>query len=314
MVFSRPHGLPLAYSPGGFIASNNLRLFTALWGNEAIQNFKDGALKSLLWQKSVLAGSTWSFWTKEEHAEELERLIFNSFDVKFEPHILPDIKDTLGRTAPPQYLLHNPILQEMVSCLQSNSKFLMLPPDTIFGNGTIANILKLGKDPGTCVAVPHMRTFPHLMHNITDEPISNERLCKLAMDSMHPSWIDAEKGVSKSNSFWSGVMWEKVSDGLYSVTHRVPTPYLASFIGLDHAFWQEQATFGSYDHRWPSELVRQGRLRTPGSSDLCMIAEITGPGDNIPPASPPGQDPNGFWRDHVHADHNKQFQFAMRHS
>ncbi len=302
----------LVYLPGGFIASSKLRLFTGLWGEEAIQNFKEGALKSLLWQKDVLAGSTWSMWTLDQDVEALERLIFNSFDVTFEPHIIPNILDQRGKLAPPQYILHNPILQEMVSCLQQNAKFLMLPPDTIFGNGTLLNILKLGEQPGSCVAVPHVRTYPHLMHNITDEPIDNVRLCRLAMDSLHPSWIQAEKGHKDTNSFWSGVQWERLNDGLISVKHQIPTVYLASFTGQDHVFWQEQATFGSYDHSWPSELVRAGRQIVPGSSDLAMIAEITGPGDNIPPRMPDGQNPDTFWRSQVHTDHNRQFRFMMR--
>ncbi len=297
----------------------NLRLFSALWGDEAIETFKQGALKSYLWPKNKAAidGNVWDVWTTPDHVDEIERLLFNSFDIKFEPHMIPDIKDQLGRIAPAPYVLHAPILEEMVLCLNNAQKLLMLPPDTIFGDGTISNILRIGEAPGTCVAVPHMRVYPHMLHHITDEPVDNLTLCKAAFETMHPSWISAEKGHPETNSFWSGVSWEQVTPGLYSVTHRLPTVYLASFNGQDHAAWQNYSTFGAWDHRLPGEtMVRQERLRMPGSSDLAMIAEITGPGDNIPPKTPPEvlaqQGPDGYWTDTLHAGHNRQFQFTMR--
>lgn len=297
----------------------NLRLFSALWGNEAIETFKSGPLKSLLWpqNKAALEGNTWSIWTLPEHAEELERLIYNSIDVKIEISTLPDIRDQSGRMAPPPYLLHQPILNEMVACLNNSMKLLMLPPDTIFGEGSISNILKLGAGPETCVAVPHVRVLPHIVHHVTDEPVSNASLCKSTFECLHKSWMDAEKGSPISNSFWSGVHWERLNDKLISVTHRIPTYYLCSFNGQDHATWQNYATFGAWDHLLPGEgMIRQERQRFAGSSDAVMICEITGPGDNIPPAAPPqaiqqhGED--GFWVNRLHTAHNRQTQFIMR--
>lgn len=301
----------------------NLRLFTALWGNEAIETFKQGSLKSLLWpkNKAVLEGATWSVWTYEEHVDELERLIFNSIDVKFEANLLQKMETPDGKPMPAiaaaPYILHQPILQEMVTCLNSTSKLMMLPPDSIFGEGTLANMLKLGAEPGSCVSVPHMRVYPHILHKILDKPLSNLELATAAVEAMHPSWVNAEKGNEKTNSFWSGVVWERLNDKLISITHRIPTVYLASFTGQDHAFWQTQSSFGGWDHRWPGEcLIRQGRQRLAGSSDACMIAEITGPGDNIPPQTPPevlmqlGQD--AYWTDTLHANHNRQTQYILR--
>lgn len=297
----------------------NLRLFTALWGDEKIEEFEKGPLKSLLWpkNKAVIDGSTWDVWTYEPHVEHLERLLFNSFDIKFEAHILPTIYLDNGRMAPPPYLLHQPIQAQMVTCLNTVSKLLMIPPDTVFGEGTLANIMKLGELPGTCVAVPHMRVYQHALHHIGAEPISNSKLCNIAFETMHPSWISSEKDVEGTCSFWSGVRWEKLEEKLWSITHRIPTIYLASFTGHDHAFWQSQAAFGGWDHRWPGEcLIRQGRQRMPGSSDACMIVEITGPGDNIPPKTPPEAlqqfPPDAYWVDTLHAEHNRQIQFIMR--
>lgn len=300
----------------------NLRLFTALWNDERIETFKKGPLKSLLWPKNkqVLEGATWDVWTKKEHVDELERLFFNAVDCKVETHLLPDLKDGNGRDAPAPYMLHQPILTQMVTCLNTQSKMLMLPPDTIFGEGTLPNIMKLGQDPSICVAVPHVRVAPHILHAFTeDRPYSNQELARASFgEALHQSWVEAERGHPKYNSFWSGVCWDKCGDGLVSVTHRVPTVYLASFTGQDHAFWQMQQSFGSWDHRWPGEcLIRQSRQRLPGSSDLCMIAEITGIGDNIPPATPPevvaqGNPPDYFWTDTLHGEHNRQTQFIVR--
>lgn len=299
---------------------SNLRLFTGVWGEDAIGQFERGTLKTLLWPKNkqVLEGSVWDVWTFEEHVEELERLLFNALDIKFEPHIIPKLKMTDGQMASAPYLLRQPMLEQMVLCLNSNSKLLMLPPDTLFGDGTLSNLMRLGKDPGTCVVVPHVRTLPHILHSIGEAPVANAALCRLAFESLHESWPSSEKGAIPNNSFWSGVSWEKLDDKLISVTHRIPTVYLASFTGQDHAFWQGQSAFGSWDHRWPGEcLIRQERQRCPGSSDVCMIAELTKPGDNVVPSTPPevlnsNHPPDYYWTDTLHAGHNRQTQFIFR--
>lgn len=299
---------------------SNLRLFTGIWGEDAIGQFERGTLKTLLWPKNkqVLEGSVWDVWTFEEHVEELERLLFNALDIKFEPHIIQKISTPDGKLAAPPFLLRNPMLEQMALCLNSNSKLMMLPPDTLFGDGTLSNLMKLGKDPGTCVVVPHIRTLPHVLHGISSEPLTNPKLCELAFKSLHESWTPAEKGIQPNNSFWSGVSWERLDEKLISVTHRIPTVYLASFTGQDHAFWQAQGSFGAWDHHWPgANLVRQERQRMPGSSDVCMIAEITGPSSNIVMSTPPeisnaGHPADHYWTDTLHSSHNRQSQFIFR--
>lgn len=300
----------------------NLRIWTALWGEEAIESFKQGGLKSLLWpkNKAALAGATWDMWTFEPYVEELERLIFNNFDVKFEPHIIPDGVNYLSQKNPGliPYLLHHPFKVEMETCLNTVSKLLMIPPDTVFGEGTIANILKLGQDPTTVVTIPHLRVYEHIRNYLTEKPLENASLCRLAFETLHPSWIKAEKNNAETSSFWSGCVWEKLSDKLYLVSHRIPTPYLIGFTGQDHAAWQHYNAFTAIDHMLPSDtMVKNGRLRTPGSSDACMIAEITGPGNNIPPQTPPeviqqGNPADYYWRDTLHANHNRQFNMIFR--
>jgi hypothetical protein len=294
-------------------------MFTAVWGEAHIEQFKRGTLKTLSWEKnkSALAGQTWDIWSFEEHLDELERLIFNSFDVSVNLHQLPPLKGADGKPAPAQYLLHQPILKEMEDCLNTSSKLLMLPPDTLFGEGTIPNLLKLGEAPGTCVAVPHLRVLPHIAHSIGDAPIANNKLCSLAFEALHKSWVDAERGAESTNSFWSGVFWTRFDEKTVVVTHRIPTVYLAGFNGQDHAFWQMQNSFGSWDHRWPGEcLIRQERQRVPGSSDIAMICEITDPGLNVPPRVDPAiiaqQGVDGFWTDTLHAGHNRQFQMVFK--
>lgn len=300
----------------------NLRLMTNLWGEEAITNFKQGALKSLLWpkNKAALQGATWDMWTFEPYVEELERLIFNNFDVKFEPHIITDNVGYLNQRAPGliPYLLHTPFRLEMEACLNTTSKLLLLPPDTVFSDGAIANILKIGADPTTVVCVPHVRVYEHIRNYLNETPLAAPSLCKLAWETLHPSWITAEKGHPETSSFWSGCVWEKLEDNLYSVSHRIPTPYLISFTGQDHAAWQHYNAFSAIDHMLPSDTwVKNGRIRMPGSSDAAMICEITGPGNNIPPKTPPeviqqGNPADYYWRDTLHAAHNRQFQTIFR--
>jgi hypothetical protein len=95
-------------------------------------------------------------------------------------------------------------------------------------------------------------------------------------------------GHSRQTSFIGGVAWKKLDPGLYSVTHRLPTPYFISWHENDWSYWWGQVGFGNLDHRFPGEqLFRQQRWRYAGSSDACFIVEVTDKDKNVPPDTPP---------------------------
>lgn len=309
-----------------------LRVFTCVWGSKHVDWFLNGTIKSLSWPKNkeALDGSTWTIVTFEESKTRIEELVSAAF-----PNVLVKVKTvpeqvqlSMGVVSSKQLdasvliLMH--LQAEIKECVDSGSRMLLAPPDTIFGEGTIPNLLKLGAQDGTCVAVAHPRVLPDILDFIGDEPVSNSQLVSLAFGSyLHQSWAAAESGAPMQNSLVGGVSWERLTKvnehkDLFAVHHRLPTVYLSNWLPEDYAFFLNQPSLGSYDHVWPGErLIRQERQRTVGSSDACFIVEMTEFDKNIPPWNEQmqaviDQTPDAFYRDNLHNCINRLFVTVFR--
>lgn len=308
--------------------ARNLRVFTAVWGIKHVDTFLRGTVRSLRWKsnRDALDGSTWNIVTKPEHTARLQNEVSELFpNIKVDVKEVPEwITNAGGASIKTESLDHsNIILMHLVgeirASLDSHSRTLLAPPDTIFGERSVANMLKIGAQEGVCVAVPHPRVHPEIIDDAyfkTGSPCSNEVLVKLAFEKyLHQSWRAAEIGCANQNSLVGGVAWQRLeaagSEVLYAVQHRLPTVYLANWIPEDYAFFINQPSFGSYDHTWPGErLIRQERQRLVGSSDAAFICEVTDFDKNIPPWTPDhlkvlNVHPDAFYRDGLHNCHNR---------
>lgn len=315
--------------------AKNLRVFTCVWGNKHIDTFLRGTVNSLRWKsnKDALDGSTWNICTKTDSAAKLEHEISSRFpNIKVEITAIPQkLTFPNGSEVDTEKLDHSNLIliqltKEIKKALETNSRTLMAPPDTVFGERSVANILKIGAQDQTCVAVMHPRVHPELLDDPyfrTENSCSNEQLVKLVFDKyLHQSWKAAEIGCANQNSLIGGVAWQKLEaaggETLYAVQHRLPTVYLANWIPEDLAFFINQPSFGSYDHTWPGErLIRQERQRLVGSSDAAFICEITEFDKNIPPWAPEHLKvlqavPDAFYRDNWHNVVNRLSVCMMR--
>lgn len=271
-------------------------LYSALYGDHYINLFKRACFKSLNWPKNqaALKGSTWNIYTKKEHFPQFEEIFKDSvFNLQFFEigesirvagcGMIPFAQCDSG------VVLLDGLRQQIYYSMKEKSKMLLAPPDTVFGDGTIPNLLKLGEGPGTCVSVAHPRVLPGILDEIeyasaTSGAISNAKLVTMAFEHAHDAWKLADINHPENNSFIGGIAWKKLDENLWSVQHRLPTVYLASFNELDWDFFWSQVSWGGWDHRWPAEnLMRQERQRYAGSSDACFIAEITDWDKNVPP-------------------------------
>jgi hypothetical protein len=276
-------------------------------------------------QASVPRGTKWNIYTKREHFEELDQLFKDShFTLQlFEMGEAMRVAGC-GMVKTSQcdggVVLLNGLRDQIAYSIQNKSKMLFCPPDTVFGDGTIPGLLGVGSDPGTCVSVAHPRVLPAVIEEIetfgaTRGALTNPQLVTLAMRYAHDSFKLAEIGCERNNSFIGGIAWKELSRGLYSIQHRLPTVYLASFNETDWDFWWGQVSFGAWDHRWPAEnLIRQERQRYVGSSDACFIVEITDRDKNVPPVAVDNtaQPPDSYWNNHYHNSINRQVNVIWR--
>lgn len=274
-----------------------IRLFTLAWGAPYCDWFENALTKSLLWPKNLAAlrehAIEWNLYTKEADREHL-RAIAERVGIPLQFHPF-DVKDSSGETLQPALLDH------LRNCAQTGAAMLMAPPDTVFGDGSIAAICEIGKQPGVCVAVPHVRVNAGVLPQLGTSEWSNAKLVDFCFNALHPTWRDAEATLPNTNSFLGGVSWRRLRQGLYAVTHRLPTCYLANVNASDVEWFARQFETGTFDHTWPSKLVKEQRHRTIASSDAAFICELTRENENIPVLQPNDpNEPDKFWRDLEH--------------
>lgn len=308
---------------------NNFYLFTMMYGKEYIETFKKACFRSINYPKNLASvrDKTWAIYTKKEHFAELIEL-FKNAPFKLELHAIEESMRVAGcgfiktSQCDSGVILLNGLRTQILFCIKNNYKMLLAPPDTIFGDGTIPNILALGKDPGVCVGVAHARVHPTVLDHLeyigaTTGAPTNADLVSMLKEHAHASWEFAEIGHKNNNSFVGGIAWSRLSDSLISVQHRLPTPYLMSFDASDWSFWWGTVSFGALDHTWPGDrLYKQERFRYCGSSDACMILEITEKDKNVPPIVEKEalEDKIGdaYWGDRTHHSINRLFNVIWR--
>lgn len=300
------------------MSARPLRIFTAVWGQTHIDWFERACARSLSWPKNraSLKGATWNIVSKAEDAARVmaiaEKIGVNKLEFsEIPPHVQ-------GATPEMGSVLLNALFSVMGMCLKDGSQMLTAPPDTIFSDGSIPNLLKMGEYGSTCVAVAHPRVSPSIFGGIKESPLESAALVSLAMKHAHIAWAGSEFHHEKQNSFIGGIAWQRLSDKLYAVQHRLPTVYLANFLPSDFSYFQQPhdnlpPTYGAWDHAWPTELFKQERQRTVGSSDAVFIVEVTREDANIPPVVLQNKmEPDAFWRSQEHNKINRQFVTIFR--
>ena len=298
-----------------------LRIYTAVWGKKYIDLFEKTIVRSFSWplnNKALLNENvTWSFHTNKKDAARLiqicKRIGVENYEVSELPLELEGGHPDIGA------ILLGQFKQEIKRCLATNSRLLIAPPDSLFGDGTLEGLFINGAQEGVCVAIPHPRVlqsifeYPSRLAPSLNESVTNAELVTESFNNLHRTWSEAELGQPKINSHVGGVMWKRVKKGLYSVQHRLPTNYLLHFVPSDLQFFEQQICFGAIDHLWPSKLIQEQRERVIGSSDVAFICELTDAHQNVPPAYPyMKNEPDRFWRNAPHNIFFRQVNLTFR--
>lgn len=287
----------------------SLNILSTVWGEKHIELFRRSTLKSLSFDNNLQAlggvRAKWNIFTEPQYAEYLKSItkVMEGVDVRIRSTVeLRRYTDTV----------HSALILQMEECLKEEAPFLIAPPDTIFGDGSIHAMLDIGTEPGACVAIHHPRVLPSILEHL-NESLPNAKLVTLAWEHLHRSWTDAEIGHKRNNSFVGGVAWKKIAASTYAIKHRLPTIYLANFLQEDLDYFKVQISSGHWDHVWPKDLVfPKGRQRTLGSSDAAFILEITEFDKNVPPLWDGPKDGLSFWQKHEHNQINSQFISIFR--
>ena len=298
-----------------------LRILTCVWGEKHVDWFLRGTAKTLSWKsnKEAIDGATWTIATRADEALKIQNQLVEQFpNVQIDIKVIPQVINQNGMDIDTANISHSGLIlmelvQEIKKCLETKSRFLLAPPDTVFSENAVKNMITIGDQEQTCVAVPHPRILPEFLddEHFTTQSMPPDLMVKVIFNKyLHQSWKTAEIGLANQSSLVGGISWEKLASNdnelLIKVQHRLPTIYLASFQPEDLNFFINQPSFGSYDHVWPGErLIHQERQRTVGSSDAVFIAELTDFEKNNPPWTPQHTEvlkitPDAFYRDNYH--------------
>jgi len=193
------------------------------------------------------------------------------------------------------------LLDHIRNCQQQGVAAFIAPPDTIFGEGTIPVMCAIGHARAVCVAVPHVRVNAGALGKLPDRPVLNWELVDFAWENLHKTWADANAALPNTNSHLGGVSWRELRKGLYAVSHRLPTCYLANIDVTDVEWFSRQHETGTWDHSFPVKLMKEQRHRVIASSDAAFMLELTQAHENPPPVFPTDPlEPDAFHRDLEH--------------
>ena len=272
---------------------NKITFYSMVWGNHlnyffsytASSLLQEGNIPSLARQGYELHYFIYTNpWEYEEISKQYEPCctLLNKY-MTLEIIPLPFRED---RT--PGYYWRSGLAQQIPRCIEENAMFFLAPPDTIFGNGTVGNALKLVQGKNVCLSAPHPRVS---QENILtskeldglkrlERIIENDELVDLAFEYGHPVLRDAFDN-KDSNRTLGGISIRRINDSSYSVIANEPTVYLANFVADDLKFFSNVGS--PWDGRWMRLLFRQNRLKVVGSSDLFFCVELTSNERNLHP-------------------------------
>lgn len=279
-----------------------IHILTTVWGEKHLDLFNKTCLKSIGFDKNLASlienKAQWNLFTDDANSEKLKAMVAH-LPIKTVVKSTKQLRDYIDP-------VQSATIWQIEECLKIKATLLLAPPDTVFGEESIANMILIGKEPGSVVVVPHPRVLPSFVDDFINGPRVNHQLVDLAWEHLHRSWTEAEIGHPYQSSYVGGVEWQKLGKSTYAITHRLPSPYLINFTEEDLQYFKSAISFGHFDHKWPGDiLVPRGRQRYVGSSDAVFICEITEADKNIPYIIP-GQPPTGFWRDADKNPHNMQ--------
>lgn len=288
-----------------------LQLMTIAHGDKHVSLFIKACYQSLCFpsNKETLSNKhvSWSVWTDNKHIEKLNALLTETFKgAKIKVRSIDKLRKYTD-------IVQSALIHQIEDCLETKDRFLMAPPDTIFSDKSLANLLNIPAKTGICFAIPHMRVLPSVLEeNTLQSNTHSKHLFRLGQRHAHRAWIQAEMGHPEQSSFIGGIWWKKLSSTLYAVSHKLPTIYLIDFTLADLEYFKTCTSSGDFDHVWPQTLIQQGRYKYIGSSDIAFMLEITEAHKNVPPWTP-GQPTDGtFWQNHGHNQINDCFIATYR--
>ncbi len=166
------------------------------------------------------------------------------------------------------------MLDCMHACRQRGTRMLLCMPDTIFGPGSISNIFNYAKGKNVVVSAAHVRNNIDLFK----ERFQFWKLWPTNREFVRNSFSIGALNICDTNqdncTDQGGIAWTRVNEDTRLMLHFLPTAYLCWFTDSDIDYWTRNPNFGMWDHRWPTLVYAERRLRVIGSTDVFFAIEL----------------------------------------
>ena len=179
-------------------------------------------------------------------------------------------------------LLFNSLIKHIEKCIDDRAIMINNAPDSLWGNNSIWNAIKIGENKGVCVGSGGCRISLEAI-NDSDElhkfmnreaTIENDQLVDLAIKYSHSSLYKSFDN-NKNNATYCGISIRQISTNIYSVIHNLPSVDIIKYLDQDLVFFNNSKTYNSWDKTWTRFLLKENRVKIIGSSDLVFKVEIT---------------------------------------
>lgn len=299
-----------------------MRIFCPVWGDAHLQLFSKALARSLKWSKNnqAIKGATWMITSDGNEGIDQAVGIIKSIDDSARTEGML-CKDLANKNQDAGMILIETLKYTVKACIENKEPMLMATPDFIYSDGAIDSFKQLASEPGTCASIAHMRVVPHILGELvfSYQAPRPEQLMDAAFRHPHTSWTNSEAGKKPGMTYRGGVKWWTTHDGpkqkTVAVQHYMPSPFYCNFLPEDLEHFNEfdegrPPAFGMFDHVWTSHLIKAGRIKFIGSSDIAAMVEITEPHANVPPWNKETDD--GFLHKKLHNETFKQFISCFR--
>ena len=299
------------------VNENSLNIFIVAWGDEHLDLLERFTLPPMMWGDNLPACGLNDVYidcyTKAGDADRLHRMV----DMAFEgTNHFTSITIEDGEVDP---MLIKSLRQAVIKARNREVRMFYLTPDTIFGNGSIKNIVRYSRNKNVVVGGGHLRIDRNSFlsnHPIgfAKRPVSNPDLVDLAMFHRHQVTADSFFG-SDNGTPEGGISLTQISEEIISMVHHLPAPWLALFNDDDVRYFNSAPHAGAWDHDWPKTMIsrtNEGRFRVMGSSDLFFAVEITRPERNRVPITPNSRHVESYFKGCAHHATCGHFVISLR--
>jgi hypothetical protein len=267
-----------------YLERKKLYVFVPVWGEKFIDIFLSYSLPSIssdgnltLLQKKMEV--TFFFYTKKESFEILKEKL-KGFNYKFNIVLesdLPSYRRTL-----------NKFFSDMLSKgVKDEAMIFLSPPDQIWSEYSIYNMVKMANGKCVNIAVPHGRVSHSCIskeeENIQKNKKNDSRsMVDIFLDCQHKSFKCSYEEDDFNCISWGAISSSSINKNHISVIHNLPSIFLITPTKSDVIFFKRRVSYYLIDHLWQHLLIRESRLKVVGSSDIAFTMEITDENDKVP--------------------------------